>query len=346
MHLSRTCIDNRIGENTLTPQLTPEPLELGKEYPPPGEDAATQQLRTLHLQVQHAQGADSHRGEHPKPHGGVWARFRVEEDIPSEFRAGIFKTPGDYLALVRYSNGRNLDDRLPDVRGMAIKVLIPQDGQDPLQQDFLLVNHPVFFGRNVQHTLDFLVATVQGTPPAQLAMTTHPALIGFSTQVTSSLLTLTYWSQTPYLLGETAVKYLAAPSSRQRQEAIALEDSPDCLRTAMIEQLTLEKVEAVFDFCVNPQTDADAMPIEDPTVEWKSDPVKLASISIFPQKFNSPEQMTFVENLHWTPWDGVPGHKPLGGINRARQLVYQDSLQRRHDTNGVQATPITGRESF
>jgi hypothetical protein len=328
----------------MTPQTAI--LELGKEYPPPGEDVAIEQLRALHLKVQHAQGADSHRGEHPKTHCGVWARFRVEEDIPAEFRAGLFGKPGDYTALIRYSNGRNADDRPADVRGMAIKVLIPQEGQDPLQQDFLLVNHPVFFGRTVQHTLDFLIATAAGTPAAQLAMTTHPALIGFATQITSSLLDIAYWSQTPYTLGATAVKYVATPSVQRPKEAIALEDAPDCLRAAMIEQLTFRKAGALFDFCVNPQTDPYAMPVEDPTVEWKSAPVKLATVAIYPQKFDSPAQMTFVENLQWTPWDGLPAHQPLGGINRARRLIYQDSMQLRHRTNGVQVNPITGRESF
>jgi len=326
--------------------MMPQPAKLATEEIPPGEDAAIQQLRDLHLKVQHVQGGDSHRGEHPKPHGGVWARFRVEENIPPEFRAGIFKEPGDYLALVRYSNGRVLDDRQPDVRGMAIKVLIPQKDKDPFQQDFLLVNHPVFFGRNVQHTLDFLVATATGTPAVKLAMTTHPALIGFTTPVTVSPFRLTYWSQTPYLLGATAVKYMANPSSGQEKLSFPLDDSPNCLQNAMVEQLTLQKIGASFDFCINPQTDAVAMPIEDPTVEWKSAPVKLARISIFPQKFNSTEQMSFVENLHWTPWDGLPEHKPLGGINRARRLIYQDSLQLRHKINGVQDTPITGREVF
>ncbi len=330
----------------MTPAPLESELELGKEYPPDGEALATQQLRALHLQFQHAQGADSHRGEHPKAHGGVWARFRIEENIPSAFRFGIFETPADFTALVRFSNGRSLDDRQPDVRGIAIKVLVPRDGQDPLQQDFLMANHPVFFCRNVQHTLDFLVASGKGTPVAQLAMTTHPALIGFSSQVTSSLLDLTYWSQTPYKLGDTAVKYLITPSSEGKKEAIALEDSPDFLQAALMEQLTFRKVPAIFDFCINPQTDAYSMPVEDPTVEWKSAPVKLATIAIYPQKFTSPEQMAFVENLHWTPWDGLAEHKPLGGINRARQLVYQDSSERRHTTTGVPLPPITGRESF
>ena len=47
----------------MTPTQT---LQIGKEYPPPGEDIATQKLRELHLHVQHATGGDSRRGEHPK----------------------------------------------------------------------------------------------------------------------------------------------------------------------------------------------------------------------------------------------------------------------------------------
>jgi Catalase len=325
---------------------THEPLEIGTEYPPPGEEAAIEELRQLHLKIQHVEPGPSRRGEHPKQHGGIWARFQVQADIPREYRVGLFESPGNYTALVRYSNGRYVDDRQADVRGMAIKVLIPRDEETSLQQDFILANHPVFFCRNVQHTLEFLAATASGTPPTQLALTTHPALVGFTSQVKSSPLDLTYWSQTPYKCGNGAVKYLATPSLEQEKASVTLNDSPDFLREAMIERLTFQKIGATFDFFVNPQTDADAMPIEDATIEWKSSPVKLATIMIFPQRFNSPEQMQFVENLYWTPWDSLPEHKPLGGINRARQGLYQDSRELRHITNGVQITPITGRESF
>src|SRR5947209_12217008 len=59
------------------------------------------------------------RSEHPKQHAGVWARFAIERDIPSGFRVGIFKDPRTYTALIRYSNGRTFDDRLPDVHGRS-----------------------------------------------------------------------------------------------------------------------------------------------------------------------------------------------------------------------------------
>jgi len=324
----------------------PTVLESGKEYPPAGEEQATAQLRQLHLRVQHVEPGPNRRGEHPKGHCGLWATFHVESGIPQEFRTGLFKEEGTYTALIRYSNGRVADDRMPDVHGMAVKVLIPQDGKDPLQQDFILADHPIFFGRNVQHVLDFLVATASGTPASTLAMTTHPALIGFTSKAKASPLALSYWSQTPYKAGAGAVKYFVFPSPARAIPAISLSDSPDCLREAMREQLTARKISAEFDFCVHPQTDAAAMPVEDPTVEWKSQAVKLATIAIYPQKFDSPEQDLFVENLSWSPWNALEEHHPLGGVNRARQEVYRESKELRHQMNGLPSPTITGREWF
>ena len=131
-------------------------LEIGKEYPPPNEAAVIRKLADLHLQIHHKQPGPDRRGEHPKTHAGVWARFTVATDIPRQFRTGVFAEERSYTALVRYSNGRNADDRLPDAHGMAIKVLISQAGNPAgaaLQQDFVLADHAVFFARNVQHIL-------------------------------------------------------------------------------------------------------------------------------------------------------------------------------------------------
>ena len=103
----------------------------------------------------------------------------------------------------------------------------------------------------------------------------------------------------------------------------------------LIDQLTTRKVGARFDLSVIPQTDADAMPVEDPTVEWTSAPVRVATIAIDPQTFDSAEQMAFFANLTWNPWHALPQHRPLGGINRARRHVYEDSAGLRHETTGT-----------
>jgi len=321
-------------------------LEIGKEYVPEGESAVIDRLRDLHLQVHQKQPGPGHRGEHPKQHAGLWATFRVADDVPGSMRVGLFATPRSYTAIVRFSNGRGPDDTKPEVHAMAIKVIVPDGTGPPRIQDFIVADHSVFFARNVQHIFEFLVAMVKGTPVPQLAATSHPKVAGFSSVATRSLLDMTYWSQTPYKLGDGAVKYIVTPSASMDGPAVPLTSSPDCLRDALIEQLTFQKRGAQFDLSVNPQADADTMPIEDPTEEWTSAPVRLATISIHPHKCDVPEQQAFVENLSWTPWNALPEHRPLGGINRARKLVYEDSSALRHKTTGKSPVIPTGREWF
>jgi hypothetical protein len=321
-------------------------LEVGKEYPPEGEDAVIEQLRALHLQVHHVKPGPDRRGEHPKQHAGLWATFRVADDIPESMRVGLFATARSYTAIIRFSNGRGPDDTKPEVHAMAVKVIVPDGTGPPRIQDFVVADHSVFFARNVQHVFEFLVATMKGTPIPQLAATDYPALVGFTGIPTRSLLDMTYWSQTPYKLGEGAVKYVVTPSASTDPVPMPLTSSPDCLRDALTEQLTLQKRGAQFDLSVNPQTDAVTMPVEDPTVAWTSAPVRLATISIYPQKCDAPEQIAFVENLSWDPWNTLPEHRPLGGINRARKLVYLDSSELRHKATGKSPVIPTGRESF
>jgi hypothetical protein len=321
-------------------------LEIGKEYVPEGESAATEQLRARHLQVHQVSPGPGDRGEHPKQHAGLWATFRVVDDVPESMRVGLFATPRSYTAIVRFSNGRGPDDTKPEVHAMAVKVLVPDGTGPPRMQDFIVADHSVFFAKNVEHILEFLVERMKGTPIPQLAVTTHPKFVGFASVATKSLLDMSYWSQTPYKLGEGAVKYFVTPSGPTDSPAIPLTTSADCLREALIEQLTFQKRGAQFDLSVNPQTDANTMPIEDPTEEWTSAPVRLATISIHPQKCDGPEQQAFVGNLSWTPWNALPEHRPLGGINRARKLVYEDSSALRHKTTGTSPVVPTGREWF
>jgi hypothetical protein len=319
-------------------------LELGSEYPPSNETETIEKLRVL-LQLVHKSqpSGAAQRGQHVKQHGGVWATFRVHRDIPNEMRAGIFAEPQSYTALIRFSNGAPTDDDTkPAAHAMAIKVLVPNGGSVRTQQDFILADHPVFFARDVQHMFEF----VNGKLNKTLNLKDFPAFERFTNVPTRGLLDMTYWSQTPYRLGSGAVKYLVKPSEQDEKIQLSPGSSPNFLREALTEQLTHEKVGAQYDFCVNPQTDAAAMPIEDPTREWTSSPVCLASIVIYPQKFDSAEQEAFFTNLSWSPWNVLPEHSPLGGINRARKIIYEDSSLLRHTTAGVEGKIPTGRESF
>lgn len=73
--------------------------------------------------------------------------------------------------------------------------------------------------------------------------------------------------------------------------------------------------------------------IENVCNEWpesKFDFVTVATLTIPPQDFDSPERRAACENLFFTPWHGVAEHRPLGGINRMRRAVYDASSEFRH----------------
>ncbi|HYI81948.1 MAG TPA: catalase, partial [Acetobacteraceae bacterium] len=100
----------------------------------------------------------------------------------------------------------------------------------------------------------------------------------------------------------------------------------------------LAKAEARFEFMVQPRTDADAMPIEDPRVEWDeaaSPFVPVAALTIPRQDFDTAERDAFGENLSFTPWHCLEAHRPLGGINRVRRTVYETISRLRHELNGA-----------
>lgn len=308
--------------------MSDAPLEIGQEYPPDGEAESIETLVALHLKVQQVHPGPGYRGEHPKQHAGVWATFTVVDGIPDAQRVGLFARPGTYKALVRFSNGREFDDTKADVHGMAVKVFLT-DGDGSAVQDFVTADHPVFFATDVKHLLRFFEAAVKGVPPL-LMVPLFPKLIGFTRVPETSPTAMTYWSQVPYKLGTGAVKYLIAPSGGSEYEASAFEKTPDGLRDALIDQLTTRKVAATFDFSVIPQTDATAMPVENPTVNWTSAPVRVATIRIDPQTFDTPDRMSMASNLSWNPWHALPEHMPLGGINRCRRVMYPASARARN----------------
>src|SRR5678816_1851718 len=100
---------------------------------------------------------------HVKTHGYVQAEFRVLPNLPDELAQGLFKCEAVYPAVVRFSNAASQahSDTIPDGRGMAIKVLGVESEETMYErqaspvQDFVMVNHPVFFARNVKDYLRF-----------------------------------------------------------------------------------------------------------------------------------------------------------------------------------------------
>jgi hypothetical protein len=104
--------------------------------------------------------------------------------------------------------------------------------------------------------------------------------------------------------------------------------------------LSLDRVDACFALQVQLQDSAQYMPIEDPSVEWDealAPFITAANIRVPAQDFDSLEQNLFCDNLSFNPWQALPEHRPLGGINRLRKSVYEAVSVYRHARN--QPTP-------
>ena len=244
------------------------------------------------------------RGVHPKDHGCVTAKFRVLDDLPEEYRVGAFAKPGrEYQALIRYSNADVLirEDTVKakhGSRGMAIKLLkvegdrlIPKD--EPMTQDFLLVNQPVFAFANVED-YEFLsqeilasedgatgaaffkkrVKTIDGKPdfkdPATVRALKSLGIVsriqalkvdgekGAFQPPPASPQENVYFSGAPYLFGSgRAMKYSVAPVEAQ-SAAIPDIEAKDYLRTALAKRLACPNTkDIVLEFRVQVRTKAD-----------------------------------------------------------------------------------------
>lgn len=319
---------------------------LAQESPPPHEAAFTQSIadRLKAKIIKDNPAGIMRRDAHPKMHGVVRAEFIVEPNLPADLRIGIFKEPKTYPAWIRFSNqsGSIRPDSKPDIRGMAIKLMnVPgekllDEERDEQTQDFIVISTHVFVTKDAREFDDLLKAIVSSIPAQAWFYLTHLRVIRNvlrSLKRFANPLQIRYFSTTPYLWGDTAVKYSAIPQVGT-PDTIPKNAEDDFLRTAMVRQL--ERRDARFDFAVQLRTDADAMPIEDPGKEWSeaASPFrKVASIVIPQQTFDTERQRVFGENLSFTPWHSLPEHRPLGGVNRARKLVYAFISTFRHQRN-------------
>ncbi len=276
-------------------EAEPDPSEVI----PPGEAAAVRRIvGVIEARVRAAAALEgrARRDAHPKAHGCVRAEFAVRDDVPGSLRAGVFAQARTYAALIRYSNGSASPqpDSVGDGRGMAIK-LLGVEGSPSGTQDFVMVNHPVFFVRNAIDYVEFNEASpgwrffLPGWNPLHFRL--HELLVAraITRRVVRNVLDIRYWSMTPYRLGEAVCKFSArpvgGPSPFQGTEL------PDFLRDNL--RLHLAQSGAAFEFLAQVRTGA--MPVEDPTVEWDEAVapfVPLARITIAAQAFDAPEQLT------------------------------------------------------
>lgn len=296
-------------------------------------------------------GEPMRRDAHPKMHGLVKASFTVEPDLPAELAIGLFSQPKSYQAWIRFSNqnGTIKPDISPDIRGMAMKLmgvpgekLLPAESEESTH-DFITISTPMFVTRDTAEFDDLIKALTSDLFKQAVFFITH-LRVSFnllkSMKVFANPLKIRYFSCTPYLLGDRAVKYSVVPQIKSFDKVPA-NPGKNYLRDAMI--TTLDQEEVLFDFCVQFQKDERQMPVEDPGKLWsesQSPFYKVATIRIFRQTFANSEQDELGEILSFNPWRVLPEHRPLGGVNRTRKVIYDLISTFRHQENKqVQSEP-------
>lgn len=293
------------------------------------------------------------RDAHPKAHGCVRADFHVSKNIPAQFAKGMFIPDRSYQAWIRFSNASNdasNADIKKDARGIAIKILgvsgqkILESEKQATTQDFIMINHPVFFANDAKRYLSFMNDVNSHNMVRKLHI---PFALGFkgtmnalgarNSQIANPLYAR-YWSMVPYQLGlgndRQAVKYSVRACSMQPNN-LPKNPSHDFLREAL--KKTLQSTDACMEFLIQPRT-SNQMLVEDSMTEWdeKAAPFyQVATIHIPKQNFDTPEQNKFCENLSFTPWHALSEHRPLGAVNRMRKVIYENISRVRHDMNSA-----------
>ncbi len=302
--------------------------------------------RIQKLQLLFMKRDETQRGQHPKCTGFVRMRFAVRSDVPDALKLGVFSEARVFDGVIRFSNGALFDDREADARGAALKLIgaggpraVPEDRGS--SQDFLLVNCPVFFCRDVVSLLEFMQAQLKarGEPPTEW-LTAHPheaaCLKRFLGPPPPSLLATEFHSATPYSLGNQAVKYCLRPVAAG--EVVQMNKTADGLSESLYAELG--RGPARFVFGVRVQSSAETEPVEDPTLEWTGEFVPLADVEVPAGQTDSEARRALAERLYFSPWNARDVHRPLGGINRARRPVYAASSEKRHAKSGVAASEL------
>jgi hypothetical protein len=345
----------------------PVPYRDDVERIAPDEGETIRQLNDTFRRILETTSADyghAVRSVHAKAHGIARGRLTVAANLPLELAQGIFAQPGEYEAVLRISTnaGDILPDRIGLPRGLALKVIGVEGERLPgsdgaTTQDFIMVNGPVFtapdakaFLKNLKllarttdriETGKTVISKVLRTVEAGLEAVGHPSptlqQLGGAPHVHP--LGETYYSQTPYRYGDYMAKVALFPTgpalTRLTGTTIDTGHDADAIRAAVRRDLMAEG--GTWELRVQLNTDLDAMPIEDPRVEWeetRSPFVTVATISVPAQNsWDEPASLATDDALSFSVWHGIAAHRPLGNVNRARRDTYSFSSDFRRSFN-------------
>jgi catalase len=331
--------------------------ELYKEYPGENEAAELDQLIELTLRTlrkKYLTGPQL-RDTHAKGLAVVRGTFTIDSNLPADLRVGLFKEPKAYKCILRFSNTdpNPKPDLSKDMRAVSIKLfgvegnMLWQDQPEAKTMDLLLMSAKTFITPDLKSFIQMQEALlhayldpIKGNAQLVAFFAMHPSTanrVAHSEIHCANVLELPYFSETAFSFGEKAVQYKLVP---HKPATSHLPDAADAPFNYLNERLRADLAagEAVFDFMVQFQVDAEKMPIEDSAIPWDetlSPPVKVATLTLHKQEVEEPALVSTGEHLSFNPWRTLPEHRPLGWTNRVRNRMYVTISEFRHKRNSV-----------
>jgi hypothetical protein len=302
------------------------------------------------------------RGGNTKTHGIVRGEYIVRDNLPPEFRHGIYAKGRRFPAWVRFSGpGPYITPDIDDVGFMSISIkLMGVPGPKLIEEekftlDMFGVSTPTFVTPDTKANAQLQIESVKNAQIFYFLNFKRSHVLDLIMQslwvkTQSSPFQAPYFSCVPYLLGEgQAMQYSVWPKNKKRTPVPRLPFRPpdDYLRNAMVASLAEGDVE--FDIRMQLQTDPHLMPIENNAVLWPeklSPRVSVATLRLPKQKFDSPAQIAFAKQLSYNPWHTIAEHRPLGNQSRARRRMYLVLSGLRHSMNAIPHYEPTGNEVF
>jgi hypothetical protein len=342
-----------------------ESAHLAEETIQPGEEQDVQTMideMRRHLVIDFPPGGFERAGN-TKTHGLVRGELTIRDNLPAEYRHGLFATPKTYPCWVRFSGpGPHIEPDIDDVGFISISVKVMGVDGDKLwddekhTQDFLGVCTPTFVTPDIKANARLQYWSRRHLPAFyfwDFRRGTHildMLMQGLWNETQTNPLGAAFYSCVPYLIGPRQAMQYSFQSTTdvyRRIPRLPFRPPDNYLRDNMV--LTLDKMDVEFEMRIQLQTDPFLMPIENNAVLWPerlSPRVPVATLRIPKQKFDSAERFAFTRNLKFNPWHCLPDHRPLGNQSRARKRMYDELAQFRQKMNAADHIEPTGAEPF
>src|SRR5262245_9155334 len=215
------------------------------------------------------------RGGNTKTQGIVRGEFIVHDNLPPQFRHGIYANPQTFRAWVGFSGpGPYITPDIDDVGFMSMSIkLMGVPGPKLMEEekhilDMFGVSTPTFVTDDIRSNAHLQSWSLRNAQSFHFINFTQPHVAdaimqGLFIKTQSSPFEAPYFSCVPYLLGEgQAMQYSVWPKSNKKTPIPNLPFRPpdDYLRDAMRKSLAEGDVE--FDIRLQLQTDPFLMPLE------------------------------------------------------------------------------------